>query len=100
MSGDAVLSYLQQAVQTGRLSTRLEPVELEEPEPHGEESKAETFRASAVHEAAIEQELQSAAAALRAKTNGHPLHVIYATSALVLAGGKVMRWTSNNSLAI
>ncbi len=92
MSGDAVLSYLQQAVQTGRLSTRLEPVELEEPEPHGEESKAETFRASAIHEAAIKQELQSAAAALRARTNRHPLHVIYATSALVLAGGKVTRW--------
>ncbi|MFU6533442.1 NACHT domain-containing protein [Pseudomonas aeruginosa] len=95
MSGDAVLSYLQQAVQTGRLSTGfepVEPVEADEPEVHAEAKKVEPPRVSAAREAAPEQELQSAAAALRAKTNGHPLHVIYATSALVLAGGTVTRW--------
>lgn len=95
MSGDAVLSYLQQAVLAGRLSTRFEPIESEEPVElvlHAKEGVVGTSRASAAREDAIEQELQSAAAALRDRTNGHPLHVIYATSALVLAGGKVTRW--------
>lgn len=77
MSGDAVLSYLRQAVQSGRLSMGFEPDEPPE--------------ASAAHEIVAEEELQRAATTLRARTNGHPLHIIYATSALVLAGGKVTR---------
>lgn len=83
MSGDAVLSYLRQAVQAGRLSTGIEPDEPEVAEPPA---------VAAAHKAVAEDELQSAAAVLRARTNGHPLHVIYATSALVLAGGKVTWW--------
>jgi len=83
MSGDAVLSYLRQAVQAGRLSTGFEPDTPEMVKPP---------EVAAAHWAVAEQELQSAAAALRARTNGHPLHVIYATSALVLAGGRVTRW--------
>jgi NACHT domain len=78
MSGDAVLSYLRQAVQAGRLSTGLEPAETEQP--------------GAAHEAFAEAELQRAASVLGARTNGHPLHVIYATSALVLTGGRVTQW--------
>ncbi|GIX50840.1 NACHT domain-containing protein [Sphaerotilus sulfidivorans] len=78
MSGDAVLSYLRQAVQAGRLSTEIEPAEPEQP--------------GAAHEAFAEEELQRAASVLWARTNGHPLHVIYATSALVLAGGRVTQW--------
>lgn len=89
MSGDAVLSYLHQSVQTGRLSRGFEPGE---PEGHAEPEGVEAPEVSAAREAVAQQELQSAAAALRARTNGHPLHVIYATSALVLAGGKVTRW--------
>lgn len=86
MSGDAVLSYLHQAVQTGRLSTGFEP------DVHAAPEDVEATEVSAARESVAEKELQSAAAALRARTNGHPLHVIYATSALVLAGGKVTRW--------
>jgi hypothetical protein len=78
MSGDAVLSYLRQAVQSGRLSTGRELAEAEQP--------------GVAHEAFAEEELQRAASALRTRTNGHPLHVIYATSALVLAGGRVTQW--------
>jgi NACHT domain len=89
MSGDAVLSYLHQAVQTGRLSTGFE---RDKPDVDAEREGVEAPDVSAVREAVAEQELQSAAATLRARTNGHPLHVIYATSALVLAGGKVTRW--------
>lgn len=89
MSGDAVLSYLHQAVQAGRLSTGFEP---DDSHAHQEQEGAKAPEASAAREAVAEQELQSAAAALRARTNGHPLHVIYATSALVLAGGRVTRW--------
>lgn len=74
MSGDAVLSYLRQVVQAGRLTTGFESEDL----PAREEI--------------ADQELQSAAATLRARTNGHPLHVIYATSALQLAGGRITRW--------
>ncbi|AZF33395.1 Methyl-accepting chemotaxis protein I (serine chemoreceptor protein) [Pseudomonas sp. R4-35-07] len=92
MSGDAVLSYLRQAVHAGRLSTGFGPAEPNEKDVHAEPEAAETTEVAAAHEAVAEEELQSAAAALRARTNGHPLHVIYATSALVLAGGKVTRW--------
>jgi hypothetical protein len=95
MSGDAVLSYLHQAVRAGRLSTGFElvgPEMPDEPELHAEAEETEPPEVSAAREAAAEQELQNAAAALRIRTNGHPLHVIYATSALVLAGGNVTRW--------
>lgn len=68
MSGDAVLSYLRKAVSEGRLDTGIE------------------------HEASAEQELQGAAAALRARTNGHPLHVIYASAELEHAGGRLTTW--------
>jgi hypothetical protein len=64
----------------------------DEPELHAEAEETEPPEVSAAREAAAEQELQNAAAALRIRTNGHPLHVIYATSALVLAGGNVTRW--------
>lgn len=86
MSGDAVLSYLRQAVQAGRLSTGFEQAETDEPEV------AEPHEVTTAHDTIAEEELNRAAATLRARTNGHPLHIIYATSALVLAGGKVTRW--------
>lgn len=38
------------------------------------------------------RQLQEAATALRNKTNGHPLHVIYATSELEHAGGDLDSW--------
>lgn len=85
MSSDAVLSYLRQAVQAGRLSTGFEPAETDESEV------AEAHEGTAAHHTFAEEELQSAAATLRIRTNGHPLHIIYATSALVHAGGKVTR---------
>lgn len=68
MSEDAVLSYLRKAVQEGRLATgfgRQEPAE---------------------------DQLQDAAAELRARTNGHPLHVIYATSELEHTGRNLSKW--------
>ena len=68
MSGNAVLSYIRKTVQEGRLTT--------------------TFGGG--HEA--ERQLQEAAAALRAKTNGHPLHVIYATAELGLTGRNLSKW--------
>jgi NACHT domain len=68
MSGDAVLSYLRKAVSEGRLDTGFE------------------------QEESAEQELQGAAAALRARTNGHPLHVIYASAELEHAGGRLTAW--------
>lgn len=68
MSGNAVLSYLRKAVQEGRLTTNF----------GGE------------HEA--ERQLQEAATALRAKTNGHPLHVIYATAELGHTGRNLSKW--------
>lgn len=68
MSGDAVLSYLRKAVGEGRLDTGLE------------------------QEESAERELRGAAAALRARTNGHPLHVIYASAELEHAGGRLTTW--------
>jgi len=68
MSGDAVLSYLRKAVQEGRLSTGFEG------EKHAED------------------QLQAAAAELRARTNGHPLHIIYATAELEHAGRNLSKW--------
>ena len=68
MSENAVLSYLRKTVQEGRLTTSFE------------------------RGAQAEEQLQDAAAALRVRTNGHPLHVIYATAELEHAGSKLSRW--------
>lgn len=68
MSEDAVLSYLRKAVYEGRLTTAFE----------GREQ--------------ADEELLATATALRARTNGHPLHVIYATAELVHAGRHLSKW--------
>ncbi len=68
MSENAVLSYLCKAVQEGRLTTG--------------------FKGGAQ----AEEQLQGAASALRARTNGHPLHVIYATAELEHAGSNLSKW--------
>jgi hypothetical protein len=67
MSGNAILSYLRKAVREGRLTTGFEGRQAEE-------------------------SLQGAAAELRARTNGHPLHVIYATAELEHAGRRLSKW--------
>ncbi len=67
MSENAVLSYLRKAVQEGRLTTGFEGGQAEE-------------------------QLQSAASALRAKTNGHPLHIIYAIAELEHSCRKLSAW--------
>lgn len=68
MSENAVLSYLRRALQEGRLTTGF---------ADGRQ---------------IDEQLQSAAKTLRARTNGHPLHVIYATAELEHAGHKLSSW--------
>ncbi|MER2097797.1 MAG: NACHT domain-containing protein [Pseudomonas qingdaonensis] len=68
MSEDAVLTYLRKAFQEGRLTTGFE----------GEDG--------------AERQLQEAATALRTKTNGHPLHVIYAVAELEHTGRSLSRW--------
>jgi len=68
MSENAVLSYLRRAIQEGRLTTDLED------------------------ERQAEEQLQGAVYALRARTNGHPLHVIYAIAELEHAGRKLSSW--------
>lgn len=68
MSENAILSYLHKAVDEGRLLIRF-----------GDEDQ-------------IERQLQEAATALRNKTNGHPLHVIYATAELEHAGRDLDSW--------
>jgi hypothetical protein len=68
MSENAVLSYLRRAVQEGRLTTGFE----------GEDAAA--------------RQLQEAATALRTKTNGHPLHVIYATAELEHTDRRLSKW--------
>lgn len=68
MSENAVLSYLRKAVQVGRLTAAFKDRE-----------QADT-------------ELLAAATVLRARTNGHPLHVIYATAELVHAGRQLSKW--------
>lgn len=68
MSENAVLSYLRKALQEGRLTTGFE----------GEDG--------------AETQLQEAATALRTKTNGHPLHVIYAVAELEHAGRSLSKW--------
>lgn len=68
MSENAVLSYLRKAFQEGRLTIGFE----------GEDGS--------------DAQLQEAATALRTKTNGHPLHVIYATAELEHAGRSLSKW--------
>ncbi len=68
MSENAVLSFLRRAVKEGRLTTGCE------------------------NERQAEEQLQDAASALRSRTNGHPLHVIYAAAELEHAGRNLSRW--------
>lgn len=68
MSENAVLSYLRRTIQEGRLTTGSE-----------DEQQAE-------------EQLQGAASTLRTRTNGHPLHVIYAIAELEHAGHKLSSW--------
>lgn len=68
MSENAVLSYLRKSLQEGRLTTDFED------------------------EHWLERELQESAVALRKRTNGHPLHVIYATAELEHAGRSLSQW--------
>ena len=68
MSENAVLSYLRKAVREGRLTTGFEDVRQ------------------------AEEQLQGAASALHSRTNGHPLHVIYATAELENAGHNLSSW--------
>lgn len=68
MSADSVLHYLRRQVDQGRL----------------------TIRGTAPYD---EQELQGAAAELRSRTGGHPLHVIYATEELVRTGSDLSKWS-------
>jgi hypothetical protein len=68
MSENAVLSYLRKAVQEGRLTTGFEEVDQ------------------------AERQLQEAATAIRTRTNGHPLHVIYATAELEHVHRSLSKW--------
>ncbi|WP_299312763.1 ATP-binding protein, partial [uncultured Halomonas sp.] len=68
MSENAVLSYLRKSFREGRLTIGFE-------DEHG-----------------AERQLQEAAAALRMKTNGHPLHVIYAAAELEHSGRSLSKW--------
>lgn len=68
MSENAVLSYLRKAVQEGRLTTRFDGRDR------------------------AEEQLQASASALRVRTNGHPLHVIYAAAELEHAGCNLSSW--------
>ncbi|WP_230089671.1 NACHT domain-containing protein [Herminiimonas contaminans] len=68
MSENAVLSYLRKAVKEGRLAT-------------GFEGGGE-----------VERQLEEAATAIRTRTNGHPLHVIYATAELEHTGRSLSKW--------
>ena len=66
MSESAVFSFLKRAVGEGRLAT-----------PRADEQQ---------------RELREAAISLCLKTNGHPLHVIYATSELECTHRRISRW--------
>lgn len=68
MSADAVLQYLRKEVIQGRLRMDSKGTQAEE-------------------------ELQAAAAEMRSRTNGHPLHVIYATEELIRNGRALSKWT-------
>ncbi|GGX23281.1 ATP-binding protein [Undibacterium macrobrachii] len=67
MSANAVLQYLRKEVQQGRLHLN-------------------------ANRSIIETELQEAAAKLRERTAGHPLHVIYATEELIRTGRELSSW--------
>lgn len=69
MSEDAVLSYLRKAIDEGRLSTN----------------------GTHVH-AGVDEEVQRAASELRTRTNGHPLHVIYAAAELEHGDRVLSQW--------
>ena len=69
MSENAVLSYLRKVVHEGRLTTGFDD------------------------ELQADEEMLAAATALRSRTNGHPLHVIYATEELVHAGDRLSKWS-------
>jgi len=68
MSGDAVLHYLRQQLSQGRLRM-------------------------SVSSAHADEELEASAIELRARTNGHPLHVIYATEELIRSGRELSKWS-------
>lgn len=68
MSENAVLSYLRKVIQEGRLITDFE----------GRDE--------------AERQLQEAATAICTRTNGHPLHVIYATAELEHSGRSLSKW--------
>ncbi len=68
MSESAVLSYLDKKVQEGKLTT------------------------SFAGEEVADEQLQAAATTLHKKTNGHPLHVIYAAAELESSGRKLSSW--------
>jgi len=69
MSEDAVLSYLCKSIYQGRLLT------------------------NGAHSAAsCDEEVQRASTALRTRTNGHPLHVIYATAELENGDRVLSHW--------
>ncbi|CAM2191463.1 protein of unknown function [Paraburkholderia kururiensis] len=68
MSADAVLQYLRKEVAQGRLQM----------DRRG---------------APAEEELLAAAAELRVRTNGHPLHVIYAIEELAQSGRALSKWS-------
>jgi len=68
MSENAVLSYLRKAVHEGRLTT-------------GFQDKRQA-----------QEQLEGAASALRLRTNGHPLHVIYATAELEHSNRRLSSW--------
>ena len=72
MSEYAIRLYLEKVVSQGRIST------------------------SGNDPGQQEAELAKSATALREKTNGHPLHVIYATEELIHAGGVLTAWRVND----
>lgn len=69
MSENAVFSYILRACQEGRLATDVDNAATD-----------------------AEGQLKDAASALRVRTNGHPLHVIYAIAELENTGHKLSRW--------
>jgi hypothetical protein len=69
MSEKAVLAYIHKVVHEGRLSTGLDD------------------------ERQADEEILAAATTLRNRTNGHPLHVIYATEELVHSGDRLSKWS-------
>lgn len=68
MSENAVLSYLAKKVQEGRLTTSFAGIEV------------------------ANEQLLEAATTMHKKTNGHPLHVIYAAAELERSGRRLSSW--------